>query len=362
MGLRVKRIDSLKRLISLIPESSLDLLNLFRLVRTGDQVFSETSREIKKERASGKIDSERIRLILGIEVEEKLIDPMMKRIGFSGKIIYESKPLDLTGKHHTIHIHPGAELEIRSRKDFERLRAFAESYLREKPAERVLCISIDDEGAAIAEFTSHELRSLYSKRIPSVDKSISWSEKEFKSLFKEVLEVVKDRLSEDEDLKLLIIGQGIFVEDFLTFLRREDKALTKRIRGVYKSSIGGEEGIRELMRSDVLKELASSLKPFKDSIEVEKFIRSMSSNPEKVALGLEQVLKAWRLGAVEKILVSEGYLWEHIVDESLDRILSLAESGKLKLQVLLDGLEASEKILRLGGIVAFLRYPYPSIG
>ena len=43
----------------------------------------------------------------------------------------------------------------------------------------------------------------------------------------------------------------------------------------------------------------------------------------------------------------------------MDKLLGAAERGKLDLQVLLDGLEASEKIMGFGGIVAFLRYPLP---
>ena len=64
----VKDVDSLKRSIKLMPESGLDLLNIFRLVKIGYEIYSETRREIKKERISGKEDSARVRGNLGIEV------------------------------------------------------------------------------------------------------------------------------------------------------------------------------------------------------------------------------------------------------------------------------------------------------
>ena len=355
----VKNVDPLKRSIKLMPESGLDLLNIFRLVKIGYEIYSETSREIKKERISGKVDSERVRVTLGIEVEGKTVDPLMKRISFAGRIIYESKPLDLLGKHHTIHLYPGIELVIRSQKEFERLKAFASSYAGRRRGQRMLCISIDDERVAVAEFTGTGLNKLYSKTFPSTDKSISWGEREIKRIFEDVVSTLKDYFSRNKESNAVIIGPKIFVDDFMNFLKNSEKSILKRVKRIYHSSVGGEDGIREAMRSGILKDLADLLKPIRDSVEVERFIKQMSRNPEKVALGFREVLEAWKLGAVEKILVSEGFLWDHIIDEDLDKLLGVAERGKLDLQVLLDGLEASEKIMGFGGVVAFLRYPLP---
>lgn len=355
----VKDVDSLKSSITLTPESGLDLLNIFRLVKIGYEIYSETSREIKKERISGKVDSERVRVTLGIEVEGKTVDPLMRRISFAGRIVYESKPLDLLGKHHTIHLYPGVTLRIRSQKEFERLKAFASSYHGRKRGERMLCISIDDERVAIAEFTGTGLNKLYSKSFPSTDKTVSWGEREIKRIFGDMVSTLKDYFSKNKESNVIIIGPKIFVDDFMNFLKNSEKSILRRVKKIYHSSVGGEDGIREAMRSGVLKDLADLLKPIRDSVEVERFIKQMSRNPEKVALGFREVLEAWKLRAVEKILVSESFLWSHIVDENLDKLLNVAEGGKLDLQVLLDGLEASEKIMGFGGIVAFLRYPLP---
>jgi len=359
VGLLVRSVDPLKRSIKLVPESSLDLLNIFRLVRIGYEIYSETSREVKKERVSGKVDSERVRVVLGIEVEGKTVDPLMRRINFAGRIIYESKPLDLLGKHHTIHLYPGVELRIRSQKEFERLKAFASSYAGRERGGRMICISIDDERVAVAEFSGTGLNKLYSKTFPSTDKSISWGEREIKRIFGEVASTLKDYFSKNRESDAIVIGPKVFVDDFMDFLKDCEKSVLKRVRRVYHSSVGGEDGIREAMRSGVLRDLADLLKPVRDSLEVERFIKQMSRNPERVALGFKEVLEAWKLGAVEKVLVSESFLWSHIVDEDLDKLLEAAERGKLNLQVLLDGLEASEKIMGFGGIVAFLRYPLP---
>lgn len=350
----VERVDAAKRRIELIPESGLDLINVFRLVKPGDIVHSRTSRELKKERASGKIDSERVQVILGIEVESKVADPLMKRIRLSGKIVYESRDLDLIGKHHTITIYPGIPVKIESQKDFERIRSFAESY-RERKSGIVICISLDDEDLAVAEFSNKGMNVVYSKSLPKANKSIQRGEQELERLFDEVIDVIKSL----PEAGILIIGPRIFSERFLAHLRKRERDLLKRIMGSLSTSIGGEAGIREALKSSEIPEHLRSLKPFRDTLEAENFIRIMSSDPERVAIGLDEVYGVWSLGAVEKILIAESYLWNNLENERLEKILEQAEKGKLELHVLVDGLEASEKIAALGGIVALLRYRIP---
>jgi protein pelota len=350
-GMIVERVDVAKRRIGLTPESSLDLINLFRLVRSGDIVYSKTSRELKKERASGKTDSERVQVILGVEVESKIADPLMRRIRLSGRIVYESRDLDLVGKHHAITVYPGAPLKIESQKNFERLRSFAESY-RGRRKSVVICVSLDDEDLAVAEFSGRGVRVTYSKSLPRVDKSIQWGEQELEGFFEEVVEAIKGL----PEAGILLIGPRIFAERFLAYLRKREKDLLSRLVGSLSTSIGGEAGIREALKSSVVPEHLKELKPFRDTMEAENFIKVMSSDPERVAIGLDEVYDAWSLGAVGKVLVAESYLWNNLENEKLEKLLEQAERGRLELHVLVDGLEASEKIAGLGGIVALLRY------
>ena len=350
----VKKVSVVKRFVELVPESSLDLINIFRIVKPGDIIYSKTSRELKKERASGKIDSERVQVVLGVEVESKVVDPLMKRIRFSGRIAYESKKLDLLGKHHTITVYPGFDLKIESRENFERLLALSESY-RGVKEQTVICISLDDEELAVAEFSSRGVRVAYSKHLPRADKSVSWGEQSLDESFKEVVDVVKEL----PEVGIILLGPRIFVERLLSYLRRREKGLLERIIVSWSTSIGGEAGIREALKSESIPEFLRSLKPFRDTLEVERFIKLMSGDPEKVAIGLEEVYEAWKLGAVEKVLVAESYLWVNLENARFEKLLELAERGKLDLQVILDGLEASEKVARLGGVVAILRYKLP---
>ncbi len=354
----VKRVGEKNRAVTLIPESGLDLINLFRLIELGDVLYSKTSRELKKERASGKIDSERVQVVLGVEVESKSADPLMKRIRFTGRIVYESKKLDLLGKYHSITLYPGAEIKIQSKRDFQRLKSFSLSFRRGEKPVKILCVSVDDEEIAVAEFSNRGLNVLYSKHLPKVDKSVSWSAPS-EETFEEAVKAIKNRLAEDKRLKIAVFGPKIFVESFMKYLRKKDKAVFSRVQASQSISVGGESGFRELLRSGSAPDFIRELKPFRDSVEVESFIEAMSKDPNRVAVGLEEVYEAWKLGAVEKMLVAEQFLWNNLENAVLEEILESAERGKIDLRVLLDGLESSDKIMRMGGIVAVLRYSLP---
>jgi len=49
--LKVLEVDEVGRRVKLVPELSVDLVNVYRSVKAGDLVFAKTTREIKKERA-----------------------------------------------------------------------------------------------------------------------------------------------------------------------------------------------------------------------------------------------------------------------------------------------------------------------
>lgn len=352
----VKKVSPLKKFISVTPENNLDLLNIFRLVSLNDIVYSETSREVKKERADGRYDSERVPVTLGVEVEKKIVDPLLKRIGFSGRIVYESKQLDLIGKYHTIHVYPSLEIKIESRENFSRLYSFSLNYPKKK-RRKILCITIDNEEVAVAEFSNLGLRVLYSKNLPPRAKMFEDSDgKNIDESFYEVVKLVEKMLKE-EDLEIVVLGSSIPVEDFTIFLKKNAKKILDKIKKRGYTSLGGIEGLREALRSGVLRDYADELKPVADSLEVEEFIMKMSENPEKVAIGLEEVSEAVKMRVIEKIIVSEDFLWDKIVEDEVISLLDKVELGKLNLRVILSGLEASEKILGLGGIVGTLYYP-----
>ena len=356
--MRVVRVDEVKRMVEVVPETTLDLLNLFRLVQPGDVLYSFTTREMKKERADGSYDSERMRVRVAVEVEKKSLEPMMRRVSFLGRIIYESRDAGLEGKYHSIHLTRGQSLTIESRRGFQRLRGFADYYRRSQEAGAgVILVLVDDEGLAVTRIDRTGLRKLYEKRLPASGKEDPSARLEMVTrLYSGSAEVVRKEIERSEEKpEVLVFGPSVFVAEYLDYLRRHKR----EILGFVKRSgdaTAGAAGVEELLRGGMLREYASRLKVVSDAEAVERLLETMARNPSMVALGVEECLRAVELGAVEMLLVSEDFLWEHLIEENVERLLELAEATRAYVRVVSSGLEASDKLNALGGVAAVLRY------
>ena len=357
--LRVAKVDDVKRLIEVIPETTLDLLNLFRVVAVGDVLHSYTTREMKKERADGSYDSERMRIKIAIEVEKKTLEPMMKRVSFLGRIIYESRDAGLEGKYHSIHVTPGQSITVECRKEFQRLRSFAEYYRRSSSTGgEVMLVLVDDEGIAVTRINNTGVKTLYEKHLPSSGKQEPDERLEaVRKLYSGAAEALEKEIKRtgEDNAEVLIFGPSVFVSEYLNFLKRNKKEL---LRFVKKSgeATAGNAGVAELLRGGQLKEYANRLKVVADAEAVERLLAIMARDPSMVAIGVEEVLRAVEMGAVEMLLVSEDFLWEHLTEEKIERLLGYAESTRADVRVVSSGLEASDKLAALGGVAATLRY------
>jgi len=358
--LRVVRVDDVKRRVEVVPETTLDLLNLFRLVSVGDVLHSYTTREMKKERADGSYDSERIRVKIAIEVEKKTLEPMTRRVAFLGRIIYESRDAGLEGKYHSIRLTTGQAVTIESRRDFHRIRSFANYYnsRRTDAGVGVILLLVDDEGVAVSRIDGTGLKKLYEKRLPASGKEEPEKRLEMVTrLYSGAAEAVEKEVKRmGGGAELLIFGPSVFVSEYINFLKRSRRELLGFVRKSGEAT-AGEAGVEELLRSGRLREYADRLKIVSDAEAVEKLLATMARDPAMVALGVEEVLKAVEAGAAELLLVAEDFLWWHLVEERVEKLLEYAEATRADLRVVSSGLEAAEKLQSLGGVAAVLRYP-----
>jgi len=354
---RIIKVSPLKRLIEVVPETTLDLLNIFRTVSLGSTIYSETSREVKKERADGRFDSIRMRLRIGVAVEKKTLEPLMRRVSFTGTIVYESRQLDLLGKHHTIHLTVGTELSVEDRDNFPRLSSFAQYYRKRPAAKNIICLLIDDEGLSIVDIGSHEMKVLYEKKLQAVGKREPEERlKAVEALHAGASAVLEKETEERKTVDILIFGPGIFVDDYMAHLKRNKRQLLKYVKKTGFVSDSSSAGVGELLRNGILHEYGEHLKVVADAEAVEKLIERMVRQPSMVAIGLKETLSAAEIGAAEKILVDESFLWYNMTEDRVEDMLTLAEKMKTSVHVISAGYEASDKVASLGGVAALLRY------
>ncbi len=112
-------------------------------------------------------------------------------------------------------------------------------------------------------------------------------------------------LLESGELKGIIIGgPGPTKEEFIEgeYLHHE---LRKRIIGVVDISYHGEYGLRELV--DKASDILSEQEAVKERKLIQEFFRHLVKDTGFITYGEREVRRALELGAVDKLLISEGY-------------------------------------------------------
>jgi protein pelota len=350
--LRVVKVSPLKRFVTLVPETSLDLLNVYMVLEAGDMLYTVTGRELKKERRDGSVDSERVWVEVGVELLEKRLDPMTKRLDLHGVIRFESRDLGLVGKHHTIHLGVGDELTIESRKNYPRLEAVASYYRKAVAGKPVGLVLVDDMSVRVYEVTDKGLRTVFQR---SVESGKEEPESRVKDMAKMYGEAVKKLEAVEGDL--YVFGPSVIVDEFLNFLRKTSKELAGRVKKTGYVSDTSEAGVSELLRSRALHSLREYVKTVADVEDVEELVEVLACEPSRAALGFGECLAAVRMRAAEKLLVAEDFLWNSLGSPEVAELLKNAEESRVEVRVVSSGGEASEKLLGLGGIACILRYP-----
>ena len=149
--MRLLKQDPRRGLLVLLPEDMDDLWALYVAIEPGDLVRARTTRE-KRVKAGGQKGrrGKRVSAKLGIQVEKKAFDALMKRLRVLGVIKEAPSELeDEVGKHHTLNVRPGTPVEIQkehwTRHQLEVIKRACSS--KPKP---LLVLSIDDEDYCVA--------------------------------------------------------------------------------------------------------------------------------------------------------------------------------------------------------------------
>lgn len=351
--MRAIAVDALRRAVRLVPESGVDLINLYRSVDSGDLVFAETSRELKRERASGEVDSKRVPLRIGIEVERKSADPGIRRISFLGKIVEATGHEDLLKKHHTIHVERGKEIEVISRERFERLIALAEAG-RQRRGRPMLVLSADDERAALVLINNEGYTVLKTSentsgpKYPGAKGQPDWRE----SLVNEMKDAAVDAMERFGASELVVVAPQSLVDGIAGEFRRALSSRGEVLKRTVPVSVGGFEGLLEVIRRGGL---GKDLRPLYDALLVERALNLAFEEPGSSAFGPVDVLRMTREGKAGLILVAEDHIWRNLESAELDEVLRGAESGRYRLRVVGAGGVASERVTALGGMVALDR-------
>jgi protein pelota len=331
--------------IAVTAETLDDLWHLKYIIEKGDMVFALTKR--KADAASDKIRPEKVEKVkvrLGIRVEELEFHKFANRLRVHGPIEHGMD----AGSYHTLNIELGTNLSIFKEHwkndQLQRIKDAEEAGKRPK----VVIVAVE-EGDADIGFVRHYGIEIYSHIRQSSGKRETSLRDEF---FKEIVEQLRHAVP--EDASIVVAGPGFTKDDFMKYFRDAQKDLASKALTEDTSMIG-MSGFQEVLRRGAVDRIMQESRIARESTLMEELIKEISMDG-KAAYGLADVRNALDFGAVETLLIADETLREGREKGNIDRLLLEVEQAQGKVVVFSTAFEPGEKLHKLGGIAALLRF------
>jgi len=346
-----------KGFVKVIPETFDDLWHLYNVIYKNDEVYAQTSREIKPdEQYARPRRGERVSVFLGVRVEDVAWDKLLGRLRVHGTIC-EAPEIVPTGAHHTLNIALNKSVAIVKKEwakhHIERLERASKT--SEKP---MIIVAIDDEGYAIATTAQYgvEVKVEESVKLPGKLEAEK-RDTATKEYFKRTLDSLR-QIWMPIRCPIAVIGVGFVKNGFAKFLENEERDVAKSVVDVKSVNNGGVAGIYEALRSGVLLKAMKRQRIVEETEIIEKILKRLGEGESNVTYGLEEVEKAAELGAIEKLVLADKILRE-APDEKrllLEDLMRMVERKGGNIIVVSTEHEAGAKLMALGGVAAMLRF------
>jgi len=355
--LKILELNLKKGIAKVVPETFDDLWHLYNIIYKNDEVYAYTSREIKiDEKYSRPKRGERVSVFLGVKVENVFWDKFLGRLRIHGVISNAPENIP-TGAHHTLSIALNKPVTI-VKKEFAKHHVERLERAKKTSEKPIIILSIDDEGYAIATTTQYgvEIKIEETTKLPGkleADKRTA----AMKAHFLKALSSLRQIWTATKN-PIAIIGVGFVKNDFAKFIQNEASDIAKSIIDVKSVNNGGVAGVYEALRSGILLKTMKQHRIAEETEIIEEILRRLGKNENTVAYGLEEVKKATRLGAVDKLVLADNVLREAENEKrlSLEDLMRTVEQKGGTILVISTEHEAGTKLSSLGGIAALLRF------
>ncbi len=335
--------------IRLRTENLNDLWHLENIISPGDVLIAQTWRRRKSE--NDKIRPERQekeRVNLAIKVKDVEFHKHSNQLRIFGKI---EKGRDV-GEHHTIKIDKDSKFTLIKKWKSDHLDRIKEA---EKASERptVLLIAVDDERASfglVRQYGLEELGEVTSNVSGKMyDSDRGASEKEYLG---EVCSTIKDYVDNKDISSVIVAGPGIVKKKINSILKEKYSEIAENTH-LGNTSNTGKSGLNEIIRRGIVRRVSEEDRTSLETSLVEDMLKRVSTDG-KATYGKDEVEKAARMGAIEKLLVLDKKLRKD--RKMITPVINKTRETGGEVFVISSEHEAGEKLNRLGGVGALLRY------
>ena len=350
--MRIIDVSNKGRVVKVYIESEEDLWTLKILLRPGDLVEGLTTRDV-----AGRLGGEKERrpMIVKVRVENVEFQPFTGKLRIFGVVVEGPEEYGVRGKHHSMTLHPGQTVKLErpegwSERAIERMRSSG-------PKGKALIASVDYDEYALGILSMHGFKillegssSLPGKDDPRRDEAI---EGYVDMIARAIVEATADGVN-----MVIITGPGPLKHH----VAAKVSGIAPSLR-IYTddTSMGGAPGLREALRRPSILEHLREFSVLEAESVLEEFMSLVVNEPERVAYGVDDVRRVAALNALKHVVVLDSMIssLDDDVRSSVDFILSKAEDVKARITIIPEDSPPGERIKRLGGVIAVLRYPIP---
>jgi len=348
-----------KGFVKVVPESLDDLWHLYNIIYSGDQVYAQTTREVKIEQEYARPkEGRRVSVFLGVGVEKVFWDKSLNRLRVHGVIFDIPEDIGGKGTHHTLNVVVDKPLTIVKAQWLKhQLDRLDRASHVEAPL--VTVMSIDDEEYCVAIIRQYgvEVKSEKSTHLPGKLEAEKRDEA-FKSFFKSALQALQEAWTTTRS-SIVILGPGFVKNDFFKYVREKASDVAKAIVDVKGVNSAGVTGIQEALRSGVLTKTLQNIRIAEETRLVEEVLARLGRSTTDVTYGVTDVAQATEFGAVERLLVADTMLREASDQDrtTIENFMRNVEAKGGQVTVISTEHEAGAKLQSLGGVAALLRFP-----
>jgi protein pelota len=356
--MQILRKDIKHNTIMVVPEFFDDYWVLYNVIHKGDHVYAKTTRELRLVDRYDRLErGKRISVFLGITVEKIFWDRYLNRLRVHG-IIHEAPKKVGLGDHHTLNLKLNRPLTIVKNKwmkyQIDQLKRATE---RHSP--KIIVISIDDEGYCIAILRGFGLDIKLEEKISLPGKYyMSKRTSTIQKLLKSATTAL-EQIWEDLQAQIVVLGLDYLKKDLIKYLEKKKPEIKNNIIDVKSVNSTGKAGIFEALRSGILNKALTHVRITEEASAVEEVLKRLGKEQPTVTYGLSDVERAYKLGAIDKLLLTDLLLREAADEErqNLERLMREVEKKRGKVIIISTEHEAGIKLKSLGGIAALLRFP-----
>ena len=350
--MRILEISPKARQVKVLIEYEEDLWTLRMVLRPGDLVEGWTTRDVAGKAGSVK---ERRAMILKIKVGNVEFQPFTGKLRVFGVIVEGPEEYGVRGKHHSMYLTVGDVITLEREEGWS--DRVLEKFKSSGPRGKALIIAVDYDEYAIALVANHGFKILVEESSHIPGKDDPRREEAIERYVDRVSRTVLETMESDISI-VVVVGPGYLKN----MVADKIKALNPMVK-VYTddTSMGGVTGLREALRRPSTLEYLREFSIVEAESVLEEFMSLVAREPERVAYGLRDVKAVALMKAIRHVVVLDSMLSspEDSVREDVELILARAEDVKAKVTIVPRESPPGERVERLGGVIAILRYPIP---